>query len=304
VEVVVAPPIPISAPTATEASEPVEERPQLFITTISLAPPPFEEIVDGARTLALEGASGGTFSGARAWVPRGHQLDPQDGRIIFRELEWLAVDVKKAENGRVFFENTLGSQRRLEAVPAFFALPTSKKLPKKGTIVRCTGFAAPGRLATAELSAGVLVVGRFEGEKDGGPLCLSEARGFVQAPADGVWPFPTKLEPGAVVDVLDSGNSTVAGEVYGLTGEEVWVRPFALEARKRAGAPLLKFRKADVKLLKLSLSKPWKVGDKVLTVSEAGPWIGATVTEVIRGGLSYRFEGLNEVRFPHQVARR
>jgi hypothetical protein len=270
--------------------------------TAEVAPPPFQEMVDGSAALKLDGVPAGTFAGTRAWVPRGHKLEPKG--LSFGEVQWFAVDVKKSENGWVFFDNALSNQKRAEAVPAFFALPTAKKLPPKGTIARCAGFAPPGALALAEAVTGALVVGRFEGEKEGKPRCSSNLYGELLTAADGVWTFPTKLEPGAVVDVQEGGKSKMAGEVYGLAGDDVWVRPVALNARQKAGAPLLKVKKGDVKVAQLSLTKPWKVGDKVLAVADDGPWFETTVKEVLKEGLAYRVEGLKDIRYPHQVAKK
>jgi hypothetical protein len=84
----------------------------------------------------------------------------------------------------------------------------------------------------------------------------------------------------------------------------VWVRPVALNARQKAGAPLLKVKKGDVKVAQLSLTKPWKVGDKVLAVADDGPWFETTVKEVLKEGLAYRVEGLKDIRYPHQVAKK
>jgi hypothetical protein len=307
------PPAEVSVPTpsATLTTQPTTE---VTATSSAAAPtaapsaevtaPPFQEMVNGAAALKLDGVPTGSFTGARAWVPRGHHLEPQNKGISFREVQWLAVDVKKSENGWVFFDNALTNQKRAEAVPAFFALPTAKKLPPKGTIARCAAFAAPGTLAVAELATGALVVARFEGEKAGKPVCTSELYGEVETAPDGVWAFPTKLEPGAVVDVQEGGKSKMAGEVYGLAGDEVWVRPMGSDARNKSGAPLVKVKKGDVKLAQLSLTKPWKVGDKVLMVSAEGPWVEAAISDVVKDGLAYRLDGRKDIRYAHQVAKK
>ncbi len=272
----------------------------------SAAEPLFPEFPDAA-VLKLDAVADASFSGARAWVPRGFGIDPKTNQPTFGDVSWLTVDVKQAASGFVLYENALIDEKRLEAVPALFAWPTTTKLPEVGTIVRCAAFASVSGVEMVGLRSGELLVSRFTGGKSGAPECLSAVFGFVYAAPDGVWAFPTTLEPGAVVDITEGGKSKIAAEVYAVHDDHVWVRPSSTSprTRKHFDAPLLRARKRIVKLMQLSLSTPWKVGDEVLTISEEGTWVEATISYA-NGDLSYEVAGVEgePVRFPHQIAKR
>ena len=293
---------PVTPAKTSEAPAPATSASAPAPAPTAAAPLPFQEMVDGAVALKLDGVPTGTFTGSRAWAPRAHS-SLLNGPLSFREVQWFAFPVKKSENGLVFFENAVGNQKRMEAVPAVFALPTSTKLPAKGTVVRCAA-GGDGGLAVGELATGALVVGRFDGEKDGKPRCANVLYGNSVTASDGIWTFPTKVEPGAVVDVVADGKSKLAAEVYALQGDDAWVRPIATAARQSAEAPLLRVKKADLKLMQLWLTTPPKKGDVVLAVSKDGPWEATKITEVLKDNLGYKVEGNADMRMPHQIAKK